>query len=122
VAGLEAGEDQAPEPAEAAQPVEPSVDCHSGAVAQAFRPEVSASSPNSPLATHHSSLPQTPAPSPTSAHRPQTPSGHTAPSYPACHPEHSDTGPSTPQPAPNRGARALHFDQSCRLLIDGKPF
>jgi hypothetical protein len=32
------------------------------------------------------------------------------------------TGPSTPQPAPDRVARALHFDHSCRLLIDGKPF
>jgi hypothetical protein len=31
------------------------------------------------------------------------------------------TGPSTP-PATNRGVRALHFDHTCRLLIDGKPF
>jgi hypothetical protein len=31
------------------------------------------------------------------------------------------TSPSTPQPAPNRDAYALHFDHSCRLLIDGKP-
>src|SRR6266478_2869149 len=32
------------------------------------------------------------------------------------------TSPSPPQPAPNRDAYALHFDQGCRLLIDGKPF
>jgi hypothetical protein len=46
------------------QPAEPPVNCHSVAVAQAFRPEESASSSNSSLATHHSPLPQTPAPSP----------------------------------------------------------
>ena len=32
------------------------------------------------------------------------------------------TSPSPPQPAPSRDAHALHFDQGCRLLIDGKPF
>ncbi len=99
-----------------------------------------------------------PAPSPTSAHAPQTPAAHTAPSHTACNPPRSErsclnhaasttdethpipatqfarsvvppaqpdnpprTGPSTPQPAPSRDARALHFDHSCRLLIDGKP-
>jgi hypothetical protein len=100
-----------------------------------------------------------PAPSPASAHAPQTPTAHTAPSHTAPHPRRSGrsyvnhaasttaktnpipatqlawsvapaaqpdnplrTGPPTPQPAPNRNARALHFDHSCRLLIDGKPF
>jgi len=86
-------------------------------------------------------------PSPTSAHAPQALAAHTAPSSPACHPERSEgshpipapqparsvspapqvgnslqTGSHTPQPAPNRAAHALHFDHSCRLLIDGKPF
>src|SRR5882762_8009866 len=32
------------------------------------------------------------------------------------------TGPPTPQPAPNRDASALHFDHNYRLRIDGKPF
>ena len=31
-------------------------------------------------------------------------------------------GPSPPQPATNRNAYSPHFDHSCRLLIDGKPF
>jgi len=44
------------------------------------------------------------------------PTPHKRPNNPA------RTGPSSPQPAPNRDVRALHFDHSCRLLIDGKPF
>jgi hypothetical protein len=32
------------------------------------------------------------------------------------------TDPPTPQPAQNRIVRELHFDQNCRLRIDGKPF
>ena len=51
------------------QPVEPPANCHSGAVAQAFRPEEPASSSNLSLATHHSPLPQTPQPAPS----PRTP-------------------------------------------------
>jgi hypothetical protein len=77
-----------------------------------------------------------PAPSPTSAQAPQTPAASTTdePQHipatqfarsvaPAAQPNNPPrTGPSTPQPAPNRDARALHFDHSFRLLIDGKPF
>ncbi len=46
------------------QRVQTPVNCHSDAVAQAFRPEESASSSNSPLATHHSPLPPAPQPTP----------------------------------------------------------
>ena len=93
-----------------------------------------------------------PAPSPASANAPQTPAAHTAPSSPVCHPDRRfrpcrkgshpipatqsarsvtpavqpnsppQTSPPTPQPAPNRDARALHFDDNYRLRIDGKPF
>src|SRR5207302_1886282 len=50
----------APEPNSA--PAAPPVTCHSGAVAQAFRPEEPAFASNSSPATHHSPLTQTPAP------------------------------------------------------------
>jgi hypothetical protein len=60
--GLQAG--PAPQPAQSAssqpQPVQTPVNCHSDAVAQAFRPEESASSPSSPLVTRHSPLPHAP--------------------------------------------------------------
>ena len=84
---------------------------------------------------------------PTPAHPTQPPFSHSSPSSPGCHPERSEgsqpisttpftrsaasppqpdnppqPGPSTPQPAPNRDAHAVHFDHNCRLLIDGKPF
>ena len=98
----------------------------------------STASPHSPIPT------QAP---PTPAHPTQPPFSHSSPSSPGCHPERSEgsqpipttpftrsaasapqpensprPGPSTPQPAPNRDARAVHFDHNCRLLIDGKPF
>jgi len=53
-----------------------------------------------------------PAPSPALAHAPQTPPQPDNPPR---------TGPSSPQPAPNRDAHALYFDHTCRLFIDGKP-
>ncbi len=87
-----------------------------------------------------------PAPSPTSAHA-QTPASHPTPSSPGCHAERSEashpilatqpapsaaplvqpnnppqTSPPAPQPTRTLDARALHFDHSCRLLVDGKPF
>jgi hypothetical protein len=73
VAGLQTGGAQAP------QPVEPPANCHSDAVAQAFRPEESASSSNSSLATH---LPRAPrdhsfTPSEAEGPLPQAPSPHT---------------------------------------------
>jgi hypothetical protein len=62
-------------------------------------------------------------PAPQQTHSPiPTKATQASPAYPACHPEHSDTGPPTPQPAPNKGTNARHFDHSCRLVIDGKPF
>ena len=57
----------APKPEQPASPQpqpEPPANCHSGALAQAFRPEEPASSSNSSLATHHSPLPQAPQPAP----------------------------------------------------------
>ena len=80
------------------------VNCHSDAVAQAFRPEESASSDS----------PADPQINPSSA-----PSPTSAPTQPDNPPR---TAPSTPQPTPNRNTYALHFDHNCRLLIDGKPF
>ncbi len=42
---------------------------------------------------------------------------------PAAQPDNPPrTCPSSPQPAPNMAARALHYDHNYRLLIDGKPF
>ncbi len=72
-------------------------------------------SPEGSFATRHSPLPQSSHPAPaTQFARPEAPA--TQPDKPL------RIGPSTPQPAPNRGAHALHFDHGCRLLIDGKPF
>jgi hypothetical protein len=136
-------------PTQASQPVEPPENCHSGAVAQAFRPEESASSSNSSPATRHSSLPQAPAPSPhtplppasaefvqrvvalssdsslVTRHSPlpQTPAIQSSPSSaPAAQPNNP---PPTTSPAPKPvvplDSRALHFDHNCRLRIDGKP-
>jgi len=66
VAGHQTGGVQAP------PPVGPPANCHSDAVAQAFRPEESASSSHSSLATHHSFTP-----SEAEGPLPQTPSPHT---------------------------------------------
>ena len=100
-------------PAPSPQPPAAPVNCHSGAVAQALRPEESASSSNSSLATHHSSPPQPlpptsaefaqhllagrnlsrPAPETGGGHAPQ--SAQTSPSQPVatpvnCHPERNE--------------------------------
>jgi len=126
------------------QPAQTPVNCHSDDVAQAFRPEESASSLDSSLATHRSPLPQAPQPvssphtplpltsaefvqhvlaglqtgggqtpqpapvqtrspiptqvtptldlasSPPSSRAPQTPTAHSAPPSPVCHPERSE--------------------------------
>jgi hypothetical protein len=106
---------------------------------------------HSPLVTHHSPLPQAEGPSPlppaelpehlarnpvrtvaasldpaapTSAEPHPLPATQPARSVlPAAQPDNpTRTGPSTPQPAPNRDASALHFDHNYRLRIDGKPF
>ena len=37
-------------------------------------------------------------------------------------PNTAQARPSPPKPAPTRDPRAVHFDHSCRLLVDGKPF
>ena len=146
----EASSSDPPPKATAPQPIEIPANCPSE------RSALSALREN--LRSEKPAFSSSPAESPTSAHAPQTPAAHTAPSHPACHPERSApsalrmglrsegshplpstpftpsaapaaqpdnpprTGPSTPQPAPNRDAYALHFDHHCRLLIDGKPF
>jgi hypothetical protein len=109
------------QPITAPQPAETPVNCHSKrsadfALRENLRSEESASSES------HADRPQI-IPAPQQTHSPiPTKATQAAPAYPACHPEHSDTGPPTPQPAPNRHFHALHFDHNCRLLIDGKPF
>ena len=163
---------ESPQPQRATAP--PSNPHQPAPVAHPFRGEASSSAPP-PKATppqpaeisaschsersEESAFCSSPAPSPTSAHAPQTPAALTAPASTASHPERTGgsclnpaaatigkihpipptqparsvvqaaqpdnprrTGPSTPQRAPNRDARALHFDHSCRLLVDGKPF
>jgi len=82
-----------PQPQPQPQPAEPPVNSHSVAVAQAFRPEESASSSNSSLATHHSPLPQTPAPSP---HTPLPPTS-------AEFAQHLLAGRNLSRPAPETG-------------------
>ena len=53
----------------------------------------------------------------------QSPTQPARPVMPAAKPDNlPPPGPSTPQPAPNRDAYAIHFDHNCRLLTDGKPF
>jgi hypothetical protein len=103
---------QAQQPAP--QPAETSTSCHSEPACAGRRSEESASQADL--------LQIIPASSPTSTHAPQIPATRSAPAYPGSHPDRSDTGPPTPQRPPNRHAHAIHFDHSCRLLIDGKPF
>jgi len=102
------------QPAE--QPAETCVNCHSDAVAQAFRPEESAFSESQPDLSHI--IPASPIPTqapPTPAPAPSPSSSHALPNNPP------RTATSTPQPAPDRNAFAPHFDHNCRLLLDGKP-
>jgi hypothetical protein len=110
VAGLQTGGGQpAPASSPTSAPAPPPTPPQPAAVAQPFRAEALPSAAPPKAA---SPSPAT-APSPISSRAPQTPAAGTAPSSPACPP---------PQPAPSREAHALHFDQGCRLLIDGKPF
>ena len=138
VAGLQTGGAQ-PAPAPPPTPPQPA------AVAQLFRGEALLSAAPPKAASPNPA----PAPSPTSSRAPQTPAcppdrnesscpdpaGPTADEAdplpatqfvqsvaPAVPHKPLRTSPSPPQPAPSRDAHALHFDQGCRLLIDGKPF
>jgi hypothetical protein len=114
----EASSSASPPKATPPQPAEIPASCHSersgkrptsGASPESDREEPAFSS-HSPLATRHSPLPSAPA-------------SYARSVAPAAQPDNPPrTGPSTPRPAPNRDARALHLDHSCRLLIDGKPF
>jgi hypothetical protein len=126
---------QAQQPASVppSNPPQPAAVAHPASVAHPFRGEALRSLiPTQALPT------LAPSPSPTSAPSPQTPVAHAAstidkthpipatqfprPVVPAAQPDKPpQTGPSPPQPSPNRDAYALHFDHSCRLLIDGKP-
>src|SRR2546422_844246 len=107
-----------PEQPESPEQPEPPTNCHSGALAQAFRPEESASSSNSSLATHfprasrdHSftpseaegPLPQAPQPAP-SPHTPLPPTSaefvqHVVAGRNLSRPGRETGGPQAPQPA-----------------------
>jgi len=143
------------------QPTQTPVNCHSDDVAQAFRPEESASSLDSSLATHRSPLPQAPQPvssphtplpltsaefvqhvlaglqtgggqtpqpapaqtrspiptqvtptldlasSPPSSRAPQTPTAHSAPPSPVCHPERSEGSCLDPAAPATDGTRPI---------------
>jgi hypothetical protein len=134
------------------QPAQPQTQAQQPASAPPSNPPQPPAQPIRAAQHTHSPIPTqapptlAPAPSPTSAHAPQTPSVHSAPSHTACHPERNEgyclnhaastTDKTHPipatqfarsvvpaaQPAPKWDARALHFDHTCRLLIDGKPF
>ncbi len=125
---------QAPQPA-AALPSNPPQPAPAAPVAHPADPSLtSAHAPESPAShTSPSHLPGHPVRTdadrldpavPTTGEPHPIPPTQFAPSVaPGGHPDNPlRTGPSTPQPAPNRGADALHFDHNCRLLIDGKPF
>jgi hypothetical protein len=99
-----------PKPQPAPHPAESPVNCHSEPARRSGRREESAfsSSPAASTTDRAHPIPATqPTPSVARTTQPNNP---------------SRTGPSTPQPARNRDAQALHFDHSCRLLVDGKPF
>jgi hypothetical protein len=137
LAGLQTGGGQAPQPA--STPPSPP------APQPTAQPIPVPQQTHSPIPTQAPPT-RAPAPSPTSAHTPKTPASHATPCSPGCHAERSEashpilttqpapsavppnqldkrprTSPPTPQPARNLDARALHFDHTYRLLIDGKP-
>jgi hypothetical protein len=101
----------------ASQPAETPVNGHSE---RSGKRPTSGASPESdreePAFSSHSPIPSQapPTPAPASSAR------SVAPAAQSDNPRR--TGPSALRPAPNRDARAHHFDHSCRLLIDGKPF
>src|SRR5713226_120206 len=125
------------------QPAEIPPSCHSEPAARREESAFSSSPAPSPTSAH---APQTPAaltaPASTASHPERTggsclnpaaatigkihpipPTQLARSAAPAPQPDNPPRiGPPTPQRAPNRDAYALHFDHSCRLLIDGKPF
>jgi hypothetical protein len=117
---------ESPQPQPAAQPVEMAANCHSERSAHSASRTV--------LRDEEPAFSSSPAPPPATA--PQSPPANTAPTHPACHPEHNEgsqpipaapaapptTPPPTPPPTPNRNTSPFHFDHNYRLLIDGKPF
>jgi hypothetical protein len=109
VAGLQAGDGQAPQPAPSPHtPLPPtSAEFVQRVVAGLQTREAPQPAPAVPTADQTDPLPAAqcvPSVAPAVPHKPQR------------------TSPPPPQPAPSRDARALHFDQGCRLRIDGKPF
>jgi hypothetical protein len=122
VARLQAGGGQTQQPVPAssptsapASPATPPQPAGTPVNGHSERSEEFAFSSNSSLGTHHSPLPQAEQPASQPAETPVNSSLATS---------HSPlpSRPSTPPPTANRDARAIHFDHSCRLRIDGKPF
>jgi len=108
VAGLQTGQKSSPP---APQP--------STTPPQACSPANSPAVPK-PQPTPIPAPPQPPSPTPTQT--PPTLAPVPSPTSAHVRPDNLPrTDPSTPQPAPNRNAYALHFDHNCRLLLDGKP-
>jgi hypothetical protein len=104
--------DESPQP----QPAQPQTQAQQPASAPPSNPPQLAEQPIPTQPLPPSSIP---------THAPSTlaPASSARSVAPAAHSDNPRrTGPSTPRPAPNRDARALHLDHSCRLLIDGKPF
>ncbi len=119
------------------QPAEISASCHSERSEEPAFPPSPAPSPTSAQAPQTPASPSYPACHPrpsegSSVNHAASTTNKTHPipatqfprsATPAAQSDNSPrTAPSTPQPAPNRDAYALHFDHNCRLLIDGKPF
>jgi hypothetical protein len=121
----------------------------SGASPESYREESAFSESLADLsqiipAPQHTHSPIPTQPPPTSCHAPQTPASPSHPNHDASTTDKTNpipttqsaqsgmlaakpdnpprTRPSTPQSVPNRVARALHFDHSCHLFSDGKPF
>src|SRR6266478_5853202 len=125
VAGLQTGGGQAPQtapaPPKAASPSPAPAPSPTSSRAPQTPAARTPSSPAGPLGRNESSCPDPAVPTADETDPlPATPFVPlVAPAVPHKPPRPC---PSPPQPAPNRDAYALHFDQGCRLLIDGKPF
>jgi hypothetical protein len=86
-----------------------------------FPPDPKPAQSQSPQPQSQPAQPQTQAQQPASA-RPSNPFQLAAQPIPAPQQAPSPApAQATPQPAPNIDSQAPHFDQSCRLLVDGKP-
>jgi len=123
VAGLQTGEGQAPQPApappKAASPSPaPAPTPISSRAPQAPAAPIAPSSP-CPPGRNESSCPDPAVPTPDETD--PLPATQSVPSVAPPVPHNPPRTSPLPKPAPKKDAHALHFDQRCRLLIDGKP-